>query len=162
MNCDTPEYTETKQRLASFVLLKKTERAQRFVREWMTYCQDERILTDNPNVMGKEDYEGFRGNRHDQTVFSLLSKKWGIAAFRDPSELGIDKREEFDQDVLDRSPYPQVICLHRNGKMPKTYFVYRLCPIIWQEQWLRRTYTKWYRQAYEKYCSVRKKMCKGE
>lgn len=155
MDCDTPAFTETKQRLASFVLLKKTDRAQRFVREWLNYCQDERIVTDNPNVMGKKNYEGFRDNRHDQTVLSLLSKKWGIAAFRDPSGLGDEKRNEFDKDVLDRSPYKRVICLHRNKKMPKTYFIYKLCPMIWQERWMQRIWQKLYRQMYQSYCAVR-------
>lgn len=162
MGCDSPEYTETKQRLASFILLKKTDRARRFVEEWLQYCQDERIVTDNPNVMGKENYEGFRDNRHDQTVLSLLSKKWGIAAFRDPSGLGDEKRDEFDRDVLERSPYKRVVCLHRNKKMPKSYFVYKLCPIIWQEQWVQRTYRKLYRKMYETYCAIRDTMHKGE
>lgn len=162
MGCDTPEYVETKHRLASFVLLKKTDRAQRFVEEWLQYCEDERIVTDNPNVMGKENYEGFRDNRHDQTVLSLLSKKWGIAAFRDPSELGDEKRDEFDRDVLNRSPYKRVICLHRNKKMPKSYVVYKLCPIIWKEHWIRLTYQKLCRIMYQKYCSVRNITHKGE
>lgn len=162
MDCEMPEYTETKQRLAGFVLLKNTDRAQRFVREWLNYCQDERIVTDNPNVMGKENYEGFRDNRHDQTVLSLLSKKWGIAAFRDPSELGDEKLEEFDRDVLERSPYKRVIHLHRNRKMPKHYFVYKACPYIWKNGWYKKLGQKLYRQLYCKYRSIRDKLHKGE
>lgn len=61
----------------------------------------------------------------------------------------------FDKDVLDRSPYKRVICLHRNKKMPKTYFIYKLCPMIWQERWMQRTWQKLYRQMYQSYCAVR-------
>ena len=36
-----------------------------------------------PNQLGKENYEGFRENRHDQTVWSLLTKKKNIAPLKD-------------------------------------------------------------------------------
>ena len=48
-----------------------------FIGEWLTYCKDPRIITDDKSIFGPEDKE-FKENRHDQTVLSLLSKKWEI------------------------------------------------------------------------------------
>jgi hypothetical protein len=62
---------------SGFVLLRKCLNSTRFVGEWLTYCQDERIVTDIKSCFCKED-EAFIDNRHDQSVLSLLFKKWGL------------------------------------------------------------------------------------
>ena len=111
MNCDFAVYANTPQRLAGFILLKKTKRVCNFITEWLTFAQDRRIITDQPNCMGKENYPDFRENRHDQTIFSLLSKKYKIKCFRNPSVGVADNLEE----VGERSNYPQIFQLHRIG-----------------------------------------------
>jgi hypothetical protein len=62
---------------AGFFLTRKCLNSQRFVGEWVTYAQDSRIITDVKSIFGPEDKE-FIDNRHDQTVLSILLKKWGI------------------------------------------------------------------------------------
>lgn len=141
MDCDEPEYTETPQRCATYFLLKKSERSTKFIEEWLKYAQDRRIITNEDNVMKMPNYEGFVENRHDQTIFSLLSKKWGIAPYRDPGRFGLDMK--YPQDVLDRSPYLQVFDDHRYKFMPKSYFVYKYIP--------RSTFERWYRRIYGAY-----------
>jgi hypothetical protein len=56
--------------------------------EFLNYAQDERLLTDMENQLGYPNYEGFHEHRHDQSILSLLSKKYGLMAFRDPSQFG--------------------------------------------------------------------------
>ncbi len=109
MDCDSEEYYNTPQRLAGFLVIKKTCRAYEFVSEWLKYAQDPRIITDRENCMGGENYPGFKENRHDQTILSLLSKKYGLKAFRDPSQCITDKAEH----VMNQSNYPQIFDLHR-------------------------------------------------
>lgn len=109
MDCDYEEYYSTPQRLAGFLLIKKTCFANEFVSEWLEYAQDPRIITDRENCMGKENYPGFIENRHDQTILSLLSKKHGLKAYRDPSSRNSNNAD----DILDRSNYPQIFDLHR-------------------------------------------------
>lgn len=135
MNCDIPEILETPQRCATYFILKKTENSVRFVEEWLKYAQDRRIVTNEENVMGKPNYGGFVENRHDQTVLSLLSKKWKIGAYRDPGRFGLDMK--YPKDVLDRSPYMQVFDDHRYKYMPKTYWVYKHINRKWFEMWYR-------------------------
>jgi len=67
----------TNQAWSGFILLRKHFNPVRFIGEWLTYNQDPRIASDIPSLYGKED-ETFIENRHDQTILSLLAKKWGI------------------------------------------------------------------------------------
>jgi hypothetical protein len=67
----------TNQVWAGFIILRKTFNPIRFVGEWLTYVQDQRIVTDSPSIFGPEN-TCFRDHRHDQSVLSLLCKKWGI------------------------------------------------------------------------------------
>lgn len=67
----------TNQAWSGFILLRKHFNPIRFIGEWLTYNQDPRISSDIPSLYGKEN-EMFTENRHDQTILSLLAKKWGI------------------------------------------------------------------------------------
>ncbi len=73
--------------------------------------------------MGLPNYEGFIDNRHDQTVLSLLAKKWGIIPFRDPSQWGNDYN--YANDIIVRSSYPQIFDSHRCGDISSSYFLYK-------------------------------------
>jgi len=70
-------YLNTDQVWAGFVLLRKSFNPIRFIGEWLTYTQDYRITSDSTNIFLKND-ASFVDNRHDQTILSLLCKKWGI------------------------------------------------------------------------------------
>lgn len=72
------------QRLANLIVAMKNCESMQYFMEYLAYTMDLRISGDQPNVMGKADFDNFVGNRHDQTVHSLLSKKWGILEVRDP------------------------------------------------------------------------------
>lgn len=67
----------TNQVWAGFIMFRKSFNPIRFVGEWLTYMQDQRIVTDSPSIFGPED-TSFRENRHDQSTLSLLCKKWNI------------------------------------------------------------------------------------
>ena len=88
MNTSFPEAADTPQRLAGFIVLRKCCTSIQFVMEWLAYLSDIRIASDNPNTLGIPSSKSFVAHRHDQSVLSLLSKKWGLVAFRDPSQYG--------------------------------------------------------------------------
>jgi len=92
---DIPTYVESRQRLASFSLWRKSRFTEDFCQAWLDSCQDERLLTDRPNTLGHANYSGFVAHRHDQSVFSLLTKRHGLRAFRDPSQWGNAVRERY-------------------------------------------------------------------
>ncbi len=88
MDCDRPSYWEAPHLLGSFLLCRKNPESLEFVQEWLRYCSDERILTDLPNTLGKENLPGFVDHRHDQAVLSLLAARKGIDVCRDPTQWG--------------------------------------------------------------------------
>lgn len=78
MKCDVQKYTNQVQAMGGCFILKKTERTQKIIQEWLQYAQDYRIISDAPNTCGLDNYEGFVENRHDQSILSILMKKYDI------------------------------------------------------------------------------------
>lgn len=113
LDCDTPEYTESNQRLASFSLWRKSDFTEHFIDQYLTAAQDERLITDLENQCGLTNYDGFINHRHDQSIFSLLSKKHSIECFRDPSQWG-----NAFKDIYPNSPYESLIEHTRNQRVP--------------------------------------------
>ena len=63
---------------ASFSLWKAGDESRRFVRQWMDWCKDRRLLTDDPSVCGMEELPDYRDHRHDQSLLTLCCLKEGI------------------------------------------------------------------------------------
>ena len=120
MDCDKPEYLWSAQICTGYIILKKSKKTVDLIDEFLSYAQDIRIVSDDDNVMGIENYDEFKENRHDQTAWSLLCKKHNIKPFRDPSQFGLNKAD-FTDDVLARSTYPQVIDSHRKENIVSKY-----------------------------------------
>ena len=108
LDCDSKKYTDTNQNAGTFLVVKKTKNSEKVLKEWLEYAQDERMITDMKNQLGKDNYDGFREHRHDQSILSLLYKKNSYQSFRDPSQYGNDIK-------MDNSLYPQIVYLHRYG-----------------------------------------------
>ena len=113
LNCDSAPFTDTDQRLGGFILCRNSPRSRAFMARFLECAQDERLITDSENQLGLPNYEGFQQHRHDQSLFSLLSKQHGYRAFRDPSQWGNDAMPLYPE-----SNYEQLIDLTRNPGRP--------------------------------------------
>jgi hypothetical protein len=102
MNCDSTKYSETNQRLSGFSLSKKSSFAINFINEFLYFAQDERIITDIENQCGYPNYPGFTEHRHDQSIFSLLTKKYDLPAYRDPSQWGNGVKQYYANSNYDQ------------------------------------------------------------
>ena len=125
LQCDSREYFDSKQRCATYFLIKKTKKTEAFVKEWLEHAQKYELISDEDNVLHKQpNYEGFRENRHDQSIFSVLSKKYGYEAYEDISQYRYSyagKEKFYSRKVLDKNKeYPVMICLHRQKKADGT------------------------------------------
>lgn len=116
MDCDSGQYANSRQIIGGFSLWRKSAFTMRFVEEWLTFAQDERVLSDNENTCGLSNYPEFVAHRHDQSVFSLLTKKHGLIAYRDPTQFGNDVLAQYPT-----SAYGQKIELTRLSN----YWLYR-------------------------------------
>jgi hypothetical protein len=77
---DSEEQAVLPQRFASAFVLRKSDWSSDFVNEYLALAEDPRALLDQPNELGLPDYPGFVAHRHDQSIFSLLSYKYGVVA----------------------------------------------------------------------------------
>ena len=77
MGADSAFYTDTNQYGAPIQIYKKSKYTEKFVEELLYYSQDKRIITDDKNALGFQNYKEFKDNRHDQTILSLLIKRYG-------------------------------------------------------------------------------------
>ena len=105
MRCDMDEYKDTFMRIGGFIGVKNCARARDFIATWLDLVEHFDLVTDSPSKSGSED-PAFRENRHDQSIFSLLSKKWNVPEYPDPSQFG--------EGAKDR-PYGTLIDLHRDS-----------------------------------------------
>ena len=110
MNVDTPYYYNTPQYMAGIQIYKKTSYTIKFIQEWLKYCQDKRILTDEKNSMGKENYLGFKDNRHDQTILSLLIKKYREANSGYPN-MTVNELKHMKHVKM-----PNILCIYQRTK----------------------------------------------
>lgn len=85
---------DTEQVTAGFVLLRRTELAERFVAEWLAATENHTLLK---GECGGVNFPGFCEHRADQSLFSLLFKRYGFHAFSD-SEVG--SLVSFDRDLF--------------------------------------------------------------
>lgn len=86
LKLDKCEVKYANQIIASFVLIKKTDRVLHFMEEYLELCKYPKLLTDEQS--SKQD-DAFIDHRHDQSIFSLLVKKYKLPFFKDPSQNGI-------------------------------------------------------------------------
>lgn len=78
MDMDTDAARQSEMVHAAFMIFENNDFVKNIVKEWLGFCSDRRILTDDGNRCGLEDHPEFEDHRHDQSVISLLKLKYGI------------------------------------------------------------------------------------
>lgn len=118
LGCNTPEYFESNQVQGNFIAVRKTERGLKFAHEWLAVCEDgDNLLTDTRYHSNPPEFIFF-GHRSDQSVLSLLSKKWGLNIHLDPSQYGRVPEKYYAEGRIYKVPehsdkYAPCIILHR-------------------------------------------------
>ena len=128
MDADTPYYYDTNQYMAGIQIYKKTKHTIKFIQEYLHYSQDQRIVTDDPNTLGKENYPGFKDNRHDQTVFSLLIKKYGEANSGSP-KMSLKEIQNLKTLIM-----PNILCIFRKTRFKDYEDLKQKCKKFIREQ----------------------------
>lgn len=90
MGCDHPSYHNSAQLMTTLLVFVKNPRSELFVEQWLRYAVHPQLLTDNASVCGLPELSGFREHRHDQSIFSLLYKKWQLQSYQTLSGQDID------------------------------------------------------------------------
>ncbi|MFT4942101.1 MAG: hypothetical protein ACI88A_005175 [Paraglaciecola sp.] len=87
MECNADYYTESNQILSGYQLVRKTCFSMEFYREYLNLSTNPVNLDDTCDKDIKQD-STFIEHRHDQSIFSLLYKKYKLRPFNDPSQYG--------------------------------------------------------------------------
>lgn len=103
MGLDHPKYHDGVQVDASYQFYLKNERSIKFIDEYLSYCENENIISDLPNIT-EQNFPEFKDHRHDQSILSLMAIKHNIKLYPEPSEWG---------NYLKDRPYPQLFQHHR-------------------------------------------------
>ncbi len=152
MNCKGEKYTETNQVQANFIAIRKTPRGMQFAEEWLKWCcQDNVLIQDtDPKLYVYEDK--FCGHRSDQSVLSLLAKKWNLKIHQDPSQYGRVPEKYYAEGRLFVRPenvgeYKPCIILHR-GKRPE----FKICLNQWICVWIPKFMFYFFSKSYRSIC----------
>lgn len=76
MGCDQEMYWNATQVWAGAVIVRNTPLSRFFLQHWLRFCEDRRIISDDPNTQGLPNLPSFRDHRHDQAVLTLLCTKF--------------------------------------------------------------------------------------
>lgn len=93
-------YNETdRQILATALLVKNTPLNRVFIDEWYTICCENRYHYLDDTVSHLKNHELFKEHRHDQSIFSLLVKKYNLFyRLQDETYWGPDRWDTVGQD----------------------------------------------------------------
>jgi hypothetical protein len=82
LDSDKPEYLDSKQRLTGYCLMRKTPETISVVEECLKFGENLHLIDDSPSIT--PNYPEFIEHRHDQSIWSLITKKRGYKAYPDP------------------------------------------------------------------------------
>jgi hypothetical protein len=76
LDMDKEEYVNSTQRQAGALMIFVCDETRKFVKEWYHLACDYHNIDDSPTIL--PNYSEFKEHRHDQSIFSLLTKKYNL------------------------------------------------------------------------------------
>lgn len=96
---DNKQYTDTTQIEAGHLFIKKNDFTVSFINEWLNVIYDDfSLITDSPSK--EKDFEEFKNHRHDQSIFSILAKKYNITTLSTDETYSTDWSTMLDFPLL--------------------------------------------------------------
>lgn len=128
---DKPEFHAASPIQASFSFWRVGPRSRTFLKEWLSWCVQRQLVSDDPGTCGQPELPGFQGHRHDQSLMTLCCLKHGIRGM----DLGLEMpnyNERNPGEVLQRyfAQAPSPTTSGKALRIPVSFFQ-------WLEQTLR-------------------------
>lgn len=79
LDADKHEYLNSLQVQGGIFLLKKSEKTNLLINEWYKVCENYKNIDDTPSI--NQNYKEFDTHKHDQSVISILCKKYNMVNF---------------------------------------------------------------------------------
>lgn len=97
VRCDK-KIMESDQNMASFVGVRNCVDSIDIISQWLDLCKKEHLIMDLPPQ--EDEFSMFKDHRHDQTLWSLLSKKLDLDTITDPSQWGMTHMQTTEKDYF--------------------------------------------------------------
>ena len=81
MKCDTGQYHNMPTVQAGYTVWKNQPSVIKFLENWQKLNTDHRLITDQENTLGLDNYDGFVRHCHDQATLTLLCEKQQVTVF---------------------------------------------------------------------------------
>jgi hypothetical protein len=81
MDCDSPAYWQHPQIQATYSIWQKSPQSLAFVHEWLRWCSQPAVLTDEIALARIRNFPDFIDHRHDQSVLTNLAIKRGVKCY---------------------------------------------------------------------------------
>lgn len=118
LNCN--DYTGN-QLLGGYILLRKSSNSIYYMKEWFKAMSDIRVLDSKIYLPEIKNSKRYISHREDQSILTILCKRWNIKAHRDPSDLGLFpwgylRAGGYHRKKYTNSNYPTILlCVRRNN-----------------------------------------------
>lgn len=83
MDADKPRFWNAHQIWSVCMAFGKRYVTAHILEDYLRFCRDERLVTDNPNTCGLPNLDGFREHRWEQSVMSILAEEYRIPTVSD-------------------------------------------------------------------------------
>ena len=143
MDCD--EKTKNSNQIqATYLMLICCDETRSFIGEWLHYCEDYDLMSPEGGLsLNEKRGTQFVAHREDQSILSLLCKKKGIKAHKDPSQRGKCPETFYSPNYSYQVPedkednYGTVLFLHK-AKNPSIWVCIKLFLITIRSQYRYR------------------------
>lgn len=135
MGCDTDEIKCSNQIIGTYFALMVNDFTRRFVEEWLGYCCRYELIS--PAGLSKKKVlnhcygTNFVSHREDQSIFSLMCKKYGVVPHKDISQRGKvpesyqSEYYGYKEPVHPNDSYNSILYLHKAPSL-STYIMKKI------------------------------------
>ena len=81
MQCEHDNYYQMPTIQAGYTVWKNTPSVIDFLKQWQALNTDPRLITDQDNTLGQDNFDGFVRHCHDQATLTLLCEKQNVTVF---------------------------------------------------------------------------------
>ena len=88
MGCDREEYWDATKVIATALLVRKCSSSLKMIEEWQGFCRARAAIANervHPEIL---ELPGYIQHRNDQSILSVLAKKYNLETYRNPSHWG--------------------------------------------------------------------------
>lgn len=125
MNCKDVKYTDTNQIMATYFCVYVCDNIRKFAKEWLKLCCNLDLMKPEGCARGLTENKGksFVSHREDQSIFSLLCKKYGFSPSEDISWHGTYYSPYYAYKEPIHSEKPKkVLFLHKSPTLGFSFF----------------------------------------